>query len=81
MTAFSQTKKDSVTKKFVSAKPRIDSVDHYVVDLSINDLVALQNFVMQGDLYSDKGKQQFLESFFKRFKNIRIPADSVLIKK
>lgn len=45
----------------------------YFANLSADDINQLWMFVVNVDLYSDKGKQTWMTEWFKKFKAVKIP--------
>ena len=80
--SFGQSKKtDPVKKTESSAMNKTDSVDHFILDMSIGELVQLNQFIISADLYSDKGREQYAKSLLEKVKQIRLPVPADTTKK
>lgn len=69
---FSQAKKDTV----VSTEPKM-----YIILLSGPELDYLRNFILNGDIYSDKGRQVYLDKLFSKLYEMPAIADTAQKKK
>lgn len=69
-TADAQSKKQAVRK--VSTENVIDSNTRFVANFSVQEIKDIVSFIQESDIYSDKGKQIWLNNFVARFQKIEM---------